>query len=75
MNIKINAEIDLQSFVAFLHRSEFDTYTPEQLDSFRKGVSCALFALGVDELILSDFREYFESLYCTDTAEEAVCPF
>ena len=75
MNIRLNVELDMQSFVDVLHRSEFDTYTPEQLDAFRKGISCALFALGADELILSDFRERFESLYCTDTAEEAVCPF
>lgn len=74
MNIKLNVELDMQSFVDVLHRSEFDTYTPEELDAFRKGVSCALFALGADELIMSDFRERFESLYCTDTAE-ADCPF
>ena len=74
MNIKLNVELDLDSFVDVLRRSEFDSYTPEELDAFRKGVSCALFALGADELILSDFREQFEVLYCTDTAE-AVCPF
>lgn len=74
MNIRLNVEIDMTSFVDVLHRSEFATYTPEELDAFRKGVSCALFALGADELIMSDFRERFESLYCTDTAE-ADCPF
>lgn len=74
MNIRLNVELDMQSFVDVLHRSEFDSYTPEELDAFRKGVSCALFALGADELTMSDFREHFENLYCTDTAE-AVCPF
>lgn len=74
MNIKVNADIDMQAFVDSLHRAEFDTYTPEELDAFRKGVSCALVALGADDFTVSDFREYFENQYYTDTAE-AVCPF
>lgn len=69
MKIKVNAEIDIQSFVDVLHRAEFDSYTPEELDAFRKGVSCALVALGADDYTVSDFREHFEYQY-TDTAEK-----
>lgn len=68
MTIKTNAEIDMQSFVDALHRAEFDTYTPEQLDAFRKGVSCALVALGVNGFAVSDFREHFEYQYFTGEA-------
>ena len=72
MTIKTNAEIDMQSFVDALHRAEFETYTPEQLDAFRKGVSCALVALGVNEFAVSDFRECFEYQYFTEAIAEAL---
>lgn len=63
MTIKVNSKIDMQSFVDSLHRAEFESYTYEELNAFRKGVSCALASLGVDDFTLSDFREYFEHDY------------
>lgn len=62
-DILVNTQIDMQSFVNSLHRSEFESYTSDELDAFRKGVSCALVALGVDGSIVSDFRELFEHYY------------
>lgn len=61
--IKIEKEMDTISFVKALRRAEFDTYTPDELAAFRKGVSSALAALGVDSFTLSDFRECFEYDY------------
>ena len=63
MDIKVNSKIDMQSFVNSLHRSEFEDYTYYELYIFRRGVTCALLALGVDNNIVSDFREYFENQY------------
>lgn len=63
MLIKANKEIEVEKFTEALHRAEFDSYTPEELRAFCKGVRCALVELGIDADTVSDVREYFEQMY------------
>ena len=63
MVIKVNTDIEVGNFVSDLHRSELDSYTPDELRAFCKGVRCALVSLGVDDNTVCDVREWFEQMY------------
>ena len=63
MFIKVNTEIEVGNFVSDLHRSELDSYTPDELLAFCKGVRCALVSLGVDDNTVCDVREWFDQMY------------
>lgn len=63
MVIKANTEIEVGNFVSDLHRAELDSYTPDELRAFCKGVRCALVSLGVDDNTVCDVREWFEQMY------------
>lgn len=61
MVIKDNTEIEVCNFVSDLHRSELDSYTPDELRAFCNGFRCAFNVMQLCRISEDDIVKFVSS--------------
>ena len=61
MVIKDNTEIEVGNFLSDLHRSELDSYTPDELRAFFNGFRCAFNVMQLCSISEDDIAKFLSS--------------